>query len=104
MAHEQRRAPDQRTGGPDSGASLPALKRICERFPALRDQAAIRFAFDETFRELCEDYDVCAISLAHIEASDRRPEGILDEYAALLLRLERELLRHLEEHWKFRES
>jgi hypothetical protein len=80
------------------------LKRIGERFPTLRDAAAIRFAFDETFRELCEDYDVCAITLDHLQASDRSPEGLRNEYAALLLRLEHELLRHLEEQGRFRES
>ena len=104
MSHEQGRTPARPVGLPEIGASRAALERVCERFPALRDQAAIRFAFDETFRELCEDYEMCAITLAHIESSGRKPEGMAGEYAALLLRLERELLRYLEEHGRFRES
>lgn len=101
MAHEERQTPlDPPSGRPPH----PALRRVCERFPALQDHVASRFASDETFRELCEDYDVCAATLARLHTRYPEPNGMLDEYAALLLRLERELLRYLEEHGRFRES
>jgi hypothetical protein len=82
----------------------PALRRMCERFPLLRQEASVRFAWDETFRDMCEDYDTCAETLAHLESSPAPPEGLRAEYAALLLRLERELLRQLGERSKYGES
>ena len=75
----------------------PALKRMCDRFPMLGEQAVARFASDESFRDLCEDYDTCAATLTHLESSASPPEGIVVEYTALLLRLEHEVLRLLEQ-------
>jgi hypothetical protein len=82
----------------------PALKRMCDRFPLLREQAAYRFVSDESFRDMCEDYDACAETLVRLESSDPPPGGMLAEYTALLLRLERELLRHLAERQERGES
>jgi hypothetical protein len=56
------------------------------------------FERDETFRELCEDYGACRETVTRLECSDRACHGLHDEYSALALRLERELLRYLEEH------
>jgi hypothetical protein len=85
-------------------AMNPVLRRTCDRFPLLREQAVVRFATDETFRDMCEDYDTCAETLAHLESSASPPDGMRAEYAALLLRIERELLRHLEERPRHGES
>ena len=74
------------------------LRIVSERFPLLRDQAVRRFTRDETFRDLCEDYETCADTLARFESGGLGPEGLRREYAALLLRLEHEMLRHLREH------
>lgn len=82
----------------------PALKRICERFPLLRQEAIVRFAWDETFRDMCEDYGTCAETLAQLESSPAAAEGMRAEYTALLLRFERELLRHLGERPSHGES
>ena len=71
------------------------LRIVSQRFPLLRDQAVRRFTRDESFRDLCEDYEVCADTLARFESAGPGPEGLRNEYAALLLRLEHELLRHL---------
>jgi hypothetical protein len=74
------------------------LRIVSERFPSLRDQAIRRFTRDEIFRDLCADYEACADTLARFESAGRSPEALRNEYAALLLRLEHEMLRHLAEH------
>jgi hypothetical protein len=66
-------------------------------FPHVCERAAVLFERDETFRELCEDYEACAATVVRLQSCDPS-EGMCREYAALLLRLERELLRYLEEH------
>jgi hypothetical protein len=85
----------------DGGAetSMPAsLRRVSERFQLVRDRAARLFERDPDFRDLCEEYDACARTLARHEAAGSSSEAMGREYTALMLRLERELLRHLEEH------
>jgi hypothetical protein len=71
---------------------------VNERFQQVREQTAVLFERDESFRDLCEDYEVCAKTVARLESCRVTAQGIRSEYAALLLRLERELLRYLEEH------
>jgi uncharacterized protein YdcH (DUF465 family) len=76
----------------------PSLKFLNERFHEVRDEMARLFERDEDFRELCEDYKSCAQTVARLQSSGLTTEGLRKEYSALLLRLERELLRYLEEH------
>jgi hypothetical protein len=71
----------------------PSLQRVSEQFPHLRERVACLFERDEVFRELCDDYEVCAQALAVQE----RSEDLRREYAALRLRLETELLGYLDE-------
>jgi hypothetical protein len=80
------------------------LRVVSERFPLLRERAARRFGCDQIFRELCEDYEACAETLARFEAGGRGADGLRDEYAALLLRLEHEVLRYLSDHPEREES
>ena len=54
------------------------------------------FARDPDFRDLCEEYGACATTVARLE--QRESSDLRREYGALLLRVERELLRYLEEH------
>jgi hypothetical protein len=51
------------------------------------------FDDEPVFRELCEDYETCTEALARQPAS----AALRQEYAALQLRLETELLRFLNE-------
>ena len=69
------------------------LQVVTEQFPHLQERVACLFDRDPVFRELCEDYEVCTQALARQPAS----EALNLEYAALRLRLETELLRHLHE-------
>jgi hypothetical protein len=64
-----------------------------EQFPHLRERVACLFDEDVVFRELCEDYETCTNALA------RQPSepGLREEYSALRLRLETELLGHLDQ-------
>ena len=71
----------------------PSLQRVSDQFPHLRERVACLFERDEIFRELCEDYEVCAQALARQESN----EDLRREYAALRLRLETELLAYLSE-------
>jgi hypothetical protein len=49
------------------------------------------------FRELCEDYEECLGAIARFGAQHAGSEALCKEYAALKVRLETELLRHLHE-------
>jgi hypothetical protein len=70
---------------------------VRERLPHVQEEAGRLFDRDETFRELCEEYQVCSEAAARLE--DRQAEEALQkEYAALRLRIEGELLRYLVEH------
>jgi hypothetical protein len=79
-------------------AMHPALRSVCERFANLREESARLFDGDTDFRDLCEEFQACASTLARLESSASGSERVRREYAALLLRLERELLRYLEAH------
>ena len=78
--------------------SHSSLRLVSERFGPLRDRAVRAFERDPDFRDLCDEYQVCAETLASHEESPGSSEAVRREYAALLLRVERELLRHLDEH------
>jgi hypothetical protein len=73
------------------------LELISEQFPHLRDRVACLFESDDVFRELCEDYEACVAAITRLEAADTANEPLRTEYAALRLRLETEVLRHLHE-------
>jgi hypothetical protein len=88
-----------KSGRADGGGTMPLpLGFVNERFQQVRDHAGSLFESDENFRDLCEDYEDCARTLARLESSSSSSRPMFDEYTALLLRLERELLRYLEEH------
>lgn len=76
----------------------PSLRFVNERFLLVRERAERLFERDENFRDLCEEYEACAQTVARLESGGPSSEGLRNEYAALLLRIEREMLRHLEEH------
>jgi len=69
---------------------------LLERFPHVRNFSLQLLERNETFRDLCEEYEACA------EAADRlgrsaSDEALRREYSALRLRLESELLRYISE-------
>jgi len=70
---------------------IPSLEVVSRQFPHLRERVACLFDRDDVFRELCDDYAVCAEALAQQPAS----EGLRREYTALRLRLETELLEYM---------
>lgn len=72
---------------------MKALQLVQGQFPHLQERVAVLFEVDDVFRELCEDYEACTIAVSRRP----HPEGFLREYEALRLRLETELLQHLEE-------
>jgi hypothetical protein len=76
----------------------PALKLVTDRFEQVRDRAVRAFASDPDFRYLCDEYQACVVTVARLQAGPGSTATLRSEYGALLLRLEHELLRHLEEH------
>lgn len=84
-----------------SGSTSPlhsCVRLLSERLPGVGGRIVELFERDETFRELCQDYEACAGTAARLEACDSSSSDMRHEYAALRLRLERELLQYLEEH------
>ena len=75
-----------------------SLRLVNERFQQVREQATRLFDLDADFRDLCEEYEACTQMMIRLEASGPSSAGMRNEYASLLLRLERELLRYLVEH------
>jgi hypothetical protein len=72
------------------------MKLLLERFPHVQALALKRCEKQDSFRELCDEYWACTEVLARLE----RPGAELDlrnEYGALRLRLEGELLRFIAE-------
>jgi hypothetical protein len=84
-------------GGEEAAVEHPSLRLVSARFEQVRGRAAQLFECDDSFRDLCEDYEACATTMARLESGEGSAE-MRNEYGALLLRLERELLRYLEEH------
>jgi len=74
------------------------LKVVQERFTHMRDRVTHLFEHEESFRDLCEDYEACIAAAARLESPSMASNALHNEYVALQLRLERELLRYLEEH------
>jgi hypothetical protein len=76
----------------------PALRLVSERLPNVRDRAAQLFERDPTFRELCDEYQICNETAVRMMSAAETSEAFRNEYLALRLRLEAELLRYLSEH------
>jgi len=72
---------------------VSCLELVKEQFPNLKERVDSLFERDPVFRELCEDYEACTVTLSRKPPS----EALQREYQALSLRLEFELLRHLQE-------
>jgi hypothetical protein len=84
--------------GGDQASQPSSLTLLSERFPHVREWAVRLYGQDESFRDLCQDYEECAGTVARFESAGFPSAAIRREYTALLMRLERELLRFLEEH------
>jgi len=76
----------------------PSLKLVVERFQGISEHTLRLFDRDESFRDLCEDYEACVQAIDRLGSAGASPAGLRNEYTALLMRLERELLRYVEEH------
>jgi hypothetical protein len=80
----------------DSDRWRAQVKLLVQRFPHLDVGSLQGLERHLTFRELCEEYEACLDALGRLSASGP-DEGIHQEYVALQLRLEGELLRYLSE-------
>ena len=76
----------------------PALQIVTERLPNVRDRAERLFDRDEAFRELCDEYRVCNETAVRMRNATEADMAVRNEYMALRLRLEAELLRYVAEY------
>ena len=91
-----------RSGGPTPAPS--SLELLRERLPQISTDLARLFARDEDFRDLCREYEACAVTAARLGDGDPAREAIRSEYGCLQRRLEGELLRYVDEQRARRES
>jgi len=92
-------------GNEDGARTMhPSLRLVSERLRQVRDRATRLFEHDLDFRDLCEEYEACVTTMTRLQYDGPSSEGMRKEYAALVLRLDRELLRYMEEHADRKES
>ena len=84
--------------GKAAEALQPCLRLVSERFQQVRERATRLFGRDVDFRDLCDEYEACVETVARLQSGGPPSEDMRKEYAALVLRIERELLRYMEEH------
>ena len=70
---------------------------VKERLPNVQDRAERLFDRDEVFRELCDEYRVCNETAVRMRTASEADTALTNEYMALRLRLEAELLRYVAE-------
>jgi hypothetical protein len=98
MPHSDDTKSTRSRGGPDGGPQLRGcVKLLLERFPHIRAASLQLLERHETFNELCEEYEACN-EAAERFARSGSDAALLEEYNALRLRLEGELLRYISEH------
>lgn len=85
-------------------AMYSSLRLVNERFHQVREELTRLFDRDADFRDLCEEYKACTEVMTRLQSGGPSSVGMRNEYASLLLRLERELLRYLGEHSNPEES
>ena len=75
----------------------PGLFLVMQRFPDRRDVLRHRFLNSESFKSICQDYQICSEALAywakseHEKASDR-----YREYSMLLNEMESDIIQGLD--------
>jgi hypothetical protein len=74
------------------------LRVLSERLLHGPERVAELFERDEVFRELCEEYRLCSETTSRLAGAEGPSGALRDEYVALTMRLEAELLRYLAEH------
>jgi hypothetical protein len=67
------------------------LERVVNRFPACQQQIERLSREDADFREMCQDYDLAAQTLARWSRSLPKTEARIQEYQLLLRELEAEI-------------
>jgi len=81
----------------ESGGQPSAIRAVLRRFPSQRQSVGKLYEENDSFRELCGGYRDAVGALARLETPGRpRNAQLQEEYRALCLRLECELLRYLE--------
>jgi hypothetical protein len=97
MPPEDKGSSTQNGGRGNASSTRSYVKLLLQRFPHVQSASLQLLERHETFRELCEEYEVCSEATERLEREQRDPP-LREEYGALRLRLEGELLRYIEEH------
>ena len=74
----------------------PSLRVVTGRLPQIKERDVHLFERDEDFHDICLEYEACTETVSRLETTGLSAEGLRKEYTALLLRLEHELLRYVE--------
>src|SRR5437868_5359057 len=84
------------SGPIDGPQQSKGVKLLLDRFPHVQAVSLLLLQRYEAFRDLCEEYADCSATCERLErrGSD---QALRQEYNALRLRLESELLRYIEE-------
>ena len=85
------------TSGPRGTRQRRCVQLLLERFPHVRAASLQLIEQQESFRELCEEYEACSDAADRLSHS-AGDEALRREYNALRLRLEGELLRYISDH------
>jgi hypothetical protein len=79
------------------GPKLPTtIQHVIDRFPGRPAEILSRFLESESFRALCEDYELAASTLQRLETVERaQVESRIAEYRSLIRDLETEIAGEL---------
>jgi hypothetical protein len=76
-------------------AQNTVLHAVIQRFPNQTQEIIRLFVEDDSFREICEDYVICANALKKMGKSPAERNHMLEDYQSTLGELEGELLELL---------
>ena len=73
------------------------VERLNDTLPDAAQRIEACLSEHETFQDMCENYEECALGLERWRASPERHKERIEEYVQLLQELENEILQFLKE-------
>ena len=79
----------------DQQVKAGLVERLQKTLPDVAQRIETCLSEHETFQDMCENYQECALGLEHWRATPQRHKERIEEYAQLLQELEDEILQFL---------